>query len=209
MWQRNTSSSVVLCTDSEPTVTPDAAASSISAIVVAGPLAVAIRKMFSSAVTELHPRQPLEIRSRQSGGALAKLTSSEFLPGIDALSLSGESSALSSPWSTIGDTVAELVGLVHVVRRDQDRQVALALDLGEHLPDRDPRHRIETGGRLVEKEDARLVDQAAGDFDAPPHAARQVLHLRLAPLRQLDRLEQLVDQPLRAWRAARCTAWRR
>ena len=73
---------------------------------------------------------------------------------------------------------------------------ALALDLREHLPDRDARHRIEAGGRLVEEEDARLVHQAARDLDAPPHAARQVLHLRLAPLRQLDRLEQLGDQPL-------------
>ena len=33
--------------------------------------------------------------------AFEKLTSSEFLPGIEAFSLSGESSALSSPWSTM------------------------------------------------------------------------------------------------------------
>ena len=67
----------------------------------------------------------------------------------------------------------------------------------QHLPDRDARHGIEAGRRLVEEEDARLVHEAARDLDAAPHAARQVLHLRVAPLRELDRLEQLVDQLLR------------
>ena len=35
------------------------------------------------------------------GRSAVKLASSTFLPGTDALSLSGESSATSSPWSTI------------------------------------------------------------------------------------------------------------
>ena len=40
------------------------------------------------------------------------------------------------------------------------------------------------------------MNEPAGDLDAPPHAARQVLHLRFAPLRQLDELEELRDQLL-------------
>ena len=51
----------------------------------------------------------------------------------------------------------------------------------QHLPDGDARHRIEAGRRLVEKEDARLVHEAARDFDAPAHAAREVLDLLVAP----------------------------
>ena len=94
------------------------------------------------------------------------------------------------------DAIAELVGFVHVVRRDEHGQLALRLEPLEHFPHVHARHRIETGRRFVEKEDPRLVNQASRDFDAPPHAAREVLHLFVAPLRQLDRVEQFVDQPL-------------
>ena len=138
-----------------------------------------------------------------------KLTSSTFLPGIDALSFSGESSAFELAVIDDRDAIAQLVGFVHVVRRDEDREVALLLDLLQHLPDGDARDRIEAGRRLVEEEDARLVDQAARDLDAAPHAARQVLHLLVGPLRELDGLEQLGDELSCASRAARRTASRR
>jgi hypothetical protein len=78
------------------------------------------------------------------------------------------------------------VGFVHVVRRDENREVPFGLDLAEHLP---PRHVTpdRVGGRLVEKEDARLVHEAARGFDAAPHPG-EILHLRIAPLREFDRL---------------------
>jgi hypothetical protein len=92
------------------------------------------------------------------------------------------------------DAIAQLVGFVHVVRRDENREIPFGLDLAEHLPHRDTRYRIEPGGRLVEKEDARLVHESARDFNAAPHSAGEILHLRIAPLREFDRLKQLVDQ---------------
>ena len=58
------------------------------------------------------------------------------------------------------------------------------------------RYRIEAGGRLVEEEDARLVDESPRDLDAAPHAAREHPHRFVAPLRQLHGLEQFVDEPL-------------
>ena len=87
---------VVLWTDSEFTVTPAADAASISASVVAGPFCDEMRNTWSSPVT------PSTCGSRRSAsshpsGAEEKLTSMTFLPGIDAFSLSGESSAFSSP----------------------------------------------------------------------------------------------------------------
>ena len=103
------------------------------------------------------------------------------MPGIDAFSFSGESSAFELAVIDDRDAVAQLVGFVHVVRRDEHRQVALRLDPLQHLPHGDARDRIEAGRRLVEEEDARLVHQAARDLDAPPHAAREVLHLLVAP----------------------------
>ena len=66
----------------------------------------------------------------------------------------------------------------------------------QHLPHRHARDGVEAGGGLVEEEDARLVHEAARDLDAPAHAAGEVLDRRLAPLRELDRLQQLVDQAL-------------
>ena len=41
------------------------------------------------------------------------------------------------------DAIAELVGFVHVVGREQYGQIALRFDLLEHLPDRDARDGIE------------------------------------------------------------------
>ncbi len=82
------------------------------------------------------------------------------------------------------------------MRREQDGQFALGLDLLQHLPDGDARHGIQPGRRFVEAEHSRLVDQAAGDFDASPHAARQMPDLFVAPLGQLHRREQVGDEAL-------------
>ena len=108
-----------------------------------------------------------------------------------------------------GDAVAELVGLVHVMGGDQDGQVALALEAREHLPHGDARDRVEAGGRLVEKEDLRLVHQAARDFQPAPHAAGEHLHRLVRPLRQVDGREQLADGCAGVARAECRRAWRR
>ena len=91
------------------------------------------------------------------------------------------------------DAIAKLVGFVHVMRRDEDGEIALGLDALKHFPDMHARHRVEARRRLVEKKDAGLVDEAARDFNTAPHAARQISDLLMAPLRQLDRFQQIVD----------------
>ena len=70
------------------------------------------------------------------------------------------------------DPVAELVGLLHVVRREQDR-LAVDVELAEDLPQRDAALRVEPGGRLVEEEDRRPVHHRPGDHQPLRHAARQ------------------------------------
>ena len=60
------------------------------------------------------------------------------------------------------DTVAEPLGLLHVVRGEHDRG-AVAVDLADHLPERPPGARVEAGGGLVEEGHDRVVDQRQGD----------------------------------------------
>ena len=52
------------------------------------------------------------------------------------------------------EPVAELVGLLHVVRGEQDR-LPVGVQLAEDLPQRDAALRVEAGGRLVEEQDRR------------------------------------------------------
>ena len=89
------------------------------------------------------------------------------------------------------EVVAQLLRLVHVVGGDDERRPA-ALQLVEPLPEEVPRLRVEAGGRLVEDDELRLVDERAGDREAPLHAAGQRLDLVLRALVELDELEQLV-----------------
>jgi hypothetical protein len=65
--------------------------------------------------------------------------------------------------------VAELVGLLEVLRRRDLR--AVPFDPAHLLPDREPAHRVEPGGRLVEEEDLGLVDERRRQVQPPLHAA--------------------------------------
>ena len=69
--------------------------------------------------------------------------------------------------------VAEVVGLLHVVGRQEDRLALLPEPLDE-VPQRPPGGRVETGRRLVEEDDLGVVDQGEGDRQALALAARQL-----------------------------------
>ena len=137
-------------------------------------------------------------RACQPSGTAENVTSSRLRPGNRRLQHRRRIERLQLAMVHDRDVVAEPVGLVHVVRRDEHGELALLLDVAQHLPHRHARHRIEAGGRLVEKEHARLVDEPARDLHAPPHAAREILDLLVGPLRQLDRLEQFADEAVAA-----------
>ena len=92
-----------------------------------------------------------------------------------------------------GDAVAQLVGLIHVVRGEEHGEVARALELVEHLPYRDARNGVEAGGGLVQKKDARIVHQAPRDLEPAPHAAGKRFGLCIAPLGQIDGFEHRID----------------
>ena len=69
------------------------------------------------------------------------------------------------------EPVAQLLGLVHVVRRDDERD-ALALEPEEPVPQHVPRLGVEAGGGLVEQEHLGVVHQAARDGEPALHAPR-------------------------------------
>src|SRR5665647_1099850 len=88
-------------------------------------------------------------------------------------------------------TVAQVVGLLHVVRGEQYRE-AHAVQLVQDLPERQPALRVQTGRRLVEEEDVRAMGDAARDHEALGHAAGQRVHARLGAVGQAELLQQLV-----------------
>ena len=87
--------------------------------------------------------------------------------------------------------VAQLLGLVHVVG-GEDQRHTLLFEPEQSIPQHVPRLRVETGGRLVEQQHLRLVDQAAGDGEPALHAAGQRVDLGVAPVAELHEVEQLL-----------------
>ena len=70
-----------------------------------------------------------------------------------------------------GDSISELVGLLEVLRRQQDGG-SFAVQTANLLPQSDAAHRIEPGCRLVEEQHSRLMDQAEREVEPTAHAAR-------------------------------------
>ena len=70
-----------------------------------------------------------------------------------------------------GDSISELVGLLEVLRRQQDGG-SFAVQTANLLPQRDAAHRIEPRCRLVEEQHSRLMDQAERQVETTAHAAR-------------------------------------
>ena len=56
-----------------------------------------------------------------------------------------------------GDAVAQAVGLVHVMCGDQNRELAVGLDVGQHFPDRHARDRIQSRERIALQKSAEAV----------------------------------------------------
>jgi hypothetical protein len=88
--------------------------------------------------------------------------------------------------------VAQLLGLVHVVG-GQHQGHALVLEPVQPVPQHVPGLRVQSGGRLVQQQDLRVVDQRPGDRQPALHAAGQRFDLVLGPVGQLGEVQQLLD----------------
>ena len=67
------------------------------------------------------------------------------------------------------------------------------LSVLDRIEDGAARLRVDADGRLVHEEQARLVQQAHADVDAPLHAAGVGLDALVGLVRQADLLQHLVD----------------
>ena len=70
-------------------------------------------------------------------------------------------------------TIAQALGLVHVVRRQQDRS-ARGAEVANEVPQLPARLRIEPGGRLVEEQEIGIPDQRARDRESLALPAGQI-----------------------------------
>ncbi len=90
--------------------------------------------------------------------------------------------------------VAQVRRLLHVVGGQQHRY-ALGLQAGQLVPYQQPCLRIQTGSGLVEHQHLGLVQECAGDQQAPPHSARQFVGLAVGLVAQLEQVQCLQRTP--------------
>ena len=95
-----------------------------------------------------------------------------------------------------GDLVGELVGLLEVLRRQQERR-ALPHLVADDVPHAQAAARVEAGGRLVEEQQLRAADERAGEVEPPPHAAGVRLGDPVGGVLQAEALEHVVRPPPR------------
>ena len=91
-----------------------------------------------------------------------------------------------------GDVVGQLVGLLEVLRRQQQRRALArrAPRMTSHMPRRLRGSR--PGGGLVEEQQSRSADEGAGQVEATAHAARVGLDRAVGGVDEVELLEQLV-----------------
>ncbi len=97
-------------------------------------------------------------------------------------------------------SVAERVRLLQVVRGEEDGDAALA-QAAHLVPDPGTALRVEAGGRLVQEQQRRLVDQAHADVQPTLLAARVGLRLTVGRLVQLEQRQQVGRAPTGLLRA--------
>ena len=85
------------------------------------------------------------------------------------------------------DAVGEHVGLLEVLRREEDGHALLAREPPDLVPERGAALRVEAGRRLVEEEDRRVVDQCEREVEPALHAARVGAHFAVAGARRARR----------------------
>ena len=88
--------------------------------------------------------------------------------------------------------LAKALRFVHEMGGQEDG-LALGDELPEPVPDQVPRLGIEAGGGLIQEQKVRIVDQRAGERQAPLHSAGQGLDFRFAAIPQPGEIEQVRD----------------
>ena len=85
------------------------------------------------------------------------------------------------------------LGFVHVVGGNQRRE-AVGRHVVDEVPELASRLDVDAGGRLVEQQQARLVEHAGGEREALFPAARQLAGELAAPILELHALDDRLDR---------------
>ena len=90
------------------------------------------------------------------------------------------------------DPVGEHVGLLEVLRREEDGDTLVAREPRHLLPERRAALDVEAGRRLVEEHDARSVHEREREVEPALHAAGVAANLAIGGVGETDAVEQLV-----------------
>src|SRR5690606_19470404 len=89
------------------------------------------------------------------------------------------------------DAVAQTFGFVQVVGREENRRAA-AVQVADVIPELPSQFDVYAGGRLVEDEDRRIMDERLCDHQPTSHSTGKAACRRIRMLRQPKRVEKLV-----------------
>ena len=149
------------------------------------------RRVCSSSVTS-----PLRSRARRTSvarGTVVAVVDDDLDPLAADLRLELVGGAAGDDLAVVddGDRVGQLVGLLEVLRRQQERR-ALADEAADDVPHPEPAARVEARRRLVQEQEPRPPDQGAAEVEPAAHAARVGLDDAVGGVGQVELLEQLV-----------------
>ena len=94
------------------------------------------------------------------------------------------------------DPVGELVGLIEVLGRQQQRD-AVGDELTDHAPHPHPARRVKPRGRLVEEQHRWPRHESGGEIEAPAHPPGVALQHAVGGIGEVEALEQLPRSRLR------------
>ena len=175
-----TSSSVAARTTASSGTTPSSARSEPT-IAIAGPAGRTRRPVASA----LGPQLGEALRRRVDLGGLAA--------GVLGDQVGRAAAADHLALRHHRDLVGEALGLLDVVGRHQDRRAA-GFELADQGPELGADLRVEPDGRLVEQDQLRLVDEAAGEQQAAAHPAGELVDGVAAAVAQAGQVEAAVDR---------------
>ena len=89
------------------------------------------------------------------------------------------------------DPVRELVGLLEVLRGEEDRHAELVVEPAHLVPHAGPADGIEAGGRLVEEQDLGVVHERGREVEPALHAARVGADRAVERVAEVDQLAEL------------------
>ena len=166
---RNTSSSVVVRSVRSRTFTSQPLSATATGLITEAPSVAAMVSSSPCTSAELTPADRAHGRDGRIGRALD--AGDDHVVADGALELVGRALGDELAVGEDADPVGQLVGLLEVLGGEEDRGAEVGVQPAHLLPHGGAAHRVEAGGRLVEEQDLRVVDQGGGEVEPALHAA--------------------------------------